>query len=154
MGPVTSFKHRLAMTRLASDSSPLLETMDLEGRRAGLSYSIETLREFHRLFRPDPDLFFIMGMVLKFQSHWFFGIREGNILEFTCLLAMAWLAGFLVPGAPGGLGIRETMIVVLFSPLIGTGASIGLGVTLRMTTSLGDLVAFSVGMFMRKNLQT
>ena len=61
-GPVTSFKHRLAMTRLASDSSPLLEAMDLEGRRAGHSYSIETLREFHRIFRPDPDVFFIMGM--------------------------------------------------------------------------------------------
>jgi len=50
------------MTRLASDGSPLLETMDLEGRRAGHSYSIETLREFHRIFRPDPDLFFILGM--------------------------------------------------------------------------------------------
>ena len=60
--PLTSFKHRLAMTRLASDSSPLLEAMDLEGRRTGHSYSIETLREFHRIFRPDPDLFFIMGM--------------------------------------------------------------------------------------------
>ena len=50
------------MTRLASDSSPLLEVMDLEGRRAGHSYSIETLREFHRIFRPNPDLFFILGM--------------------------------------------------------------------------------------------
>ncbi|HIJ58737.1 MAG TPA: nicotinate (nicotinamide) nucleotide adenylyltransferase [Deltaproteobacteria bacterium] len=60
--PVISFKHRLAMTRLASDSSPLLETMDLEGRRAGHSYSIETLREFHRIFPPNPEFFFIMGM--------------------------------------------------------------------------------------------
>jgi len=60
--PVISFKHRLAMTRLASDSSPLLETMDLEGRRAGHSYSIETLREFHRIFPPNPEFFFILGM--------------------------------------------------------------------------------------------
>ena len=60
--PVISFKHRLTMTRLASDSSPLIETMDLEGRRAGHSYSIETLREFHRIFPPDPEFFFILGM--------------------------------------------------------------------------------------------
>jgi len=60
--PVTSFKHRLAMTRLAADISPYMEAVDLEGRRAGHSYSIETLREFHRIFRPDPDLFFILGM--------------------------------------------------------------------------------------------
>ncbi len=50
------------MTRLAADISPYIEAVDLEGRRAGHSYSIETLREFHRIFRPDPDLFFIMGM--------------------------------------------------------------------------------------------
>lgn len=60
--PVTSFKHRLAMTRLAADISPYIEAVDLEGRRAGHSYSIETLREFYRIFGRDADLFFILGM--------------------------------------------------------------------------------------------
>ena len=60
--PVTSFKHRLAMTRLAADISPCLEAVDLEGRRPGHSYSIETLREFYRIFGPDADIFFILGM--------------------------------------------------------------------------------------------
>jgi nicotinate-nucleotide adenylyltransferase len=60
--PVTSFKHRLAMTRLAADSSPFLEAADLEGRRPGHSYSIETLREFTRIFPPHTDIFFILGV--------------------------------------------------------------------------------------------
>jgi len=60
--PVTSFKHRLAMTRLAADISPYIEAVDLEGRRAGHSYSIETLREFYRIFGRDADLLFILGM--------------------------------------------------------------------------------------------
>ena len=60
--PVTSFKHRLAMTRLSADISPYIEAVDLEGRRAGHSYSIETLREFYRIFGRDADLFFILGM--------------------------------------------------------------------------------------------
>jgi nicotinate-nucleotide adenylyltransferase len=59
--PVTAFHHRLAMTRLAVSACPNLEAMDLEGRRQGLSYSIETLREFHQLFSSDLDLFFILG---------------------------------------------------------------------------------------------
>ncbi len=60
--PVTPFDHRLSMTRLAIVGSSLLNAMDLEGNRAGPSYSIETLKEFHAIFKPDPDLFFILGI--------------------------------------------------------------------------------------------
>lgn len=59
---VAPFHHRLAMTQLGAKESPLLEAMDLEGRRGGLSYSIETLREFHRTFGPGLELFFILGV--------------------------------------------------------------------------------------------
>ncbi len=60
--PVTPFHHRLAMTRLAAEETPILEAQDLEGRRQGLSYSIETLKEFHKLFKANLELFFIIGM--------------------------------------------------------------------------------------------
>ncbi len=60
--PVSPFCDRLATTRKAAEASPLLEAMDLEGRRQGHSYSIETLREFHRLYGPDLELYFILGM--------------------------------------------------------------------------------------------
>jgi nicotinate-nucleotide adenylyltransferase len=60
--PITPFHHRLAMTQLAAKESPMLEVLDLEGRRQGLSYSIETLRECHQIFKPSPILFFILGM--------------------------------------------------------------------------------------------
>jgi len=59
---VTPFDHRLTMTRLAIGGSSLLDALDLEGRRAGPSYSIETLKELHSIFKPDPDLFFILGI--------------------------------------------------------------------------------------------
>lgn len=60
--PVTPFHHRLKMTQLGAEESSLLDVLDLEGKRAGLSYSIETLRELHHIFSPDPELFFILGM--------------------------------------------------------------------------------------------
>jgi nicotinate-nucleotide adenylyltransferase len=59
--PVTPFHHRLTMARLAVGDSPLLDVLDLEGKRRGLSYSIETLKEFHVMFSPDPELFFVVG---------------------------------------------------------------------------------------------
>ena len=60
--PVSSFEHRMAMIQLAVEGSPLLEALDLEGRRQGLSYSIETLREFRQLFKGNFELFFIIGI--------------------------------------------------------------------------------------------
>lgn len=59
--PIADFSHRFEMVRLASEISPLLEVWDLEGKRPGLSYSIETLREFHSSFGPGLELFFIIG---------------------------------------------------------------------------------------------
>lgn len=59
---VTPFRHRLAMALLATKDVPLLEVMDLESKRQGPSYSIETLKELNTIFRPDPDLFFIIGV--------------------------------------------------------------------------------------------
>jgi nicotinate-nucleotide adenylyltransferase len=60
--PISAFQHRMAMTRMAVKGSPLLEALDLEAHRQGRSYSIETLKEFRRLFKGDFELFFIIGM--------------------------------------------------------------------------------------------
>jgi nicotinate-nucleotide adenylyltransferase len=59
--PVTPFHHRLAMTTLGIGASSLLEAQDLEGKRPGLSFSIETLRSLQGVMDPKPELFFIVG---------------------------------------------------------------------------------------------
>lgn len=58
---IVDFSHRLEMTRLASELSPMLKVWDIEGQRSGPSYSIDTLRLFHSHFGPDLELFFIIG---------------------------------------------------------------------------------------------
>ncbi len=59
---VTPFEVRLAMTRLAVGRHPRLKVYDLEGRRPGKSYSIETLRQLRQEFGPEAELFFILGL--------------------------------------------------------------------------------------------
>jgi len=96
--------------------------------------------------------FWMMGVILKLQAVWFFDVAEGSIFQLTCLFTIAWLAGYLVPGAPGGLGVREAIMVMVLSPLLGAGAAVGLSLTLRLTTTLGDAVAFALGILGRKYL--
>ncbi len=59
---ITPFPDRLAMARIGVRDSLLLDVLDLEGRRKGPSYSIETLREIQQLFNNNVDIFFIIGM--------------------------------------------------------------------------------------------
>jgi uncharacterized membrane protein YbhN (UPF0104 family) len=64
--------------------------------------------------------------------------------QFSWGFALAWVLGFVVPGAPGGIGIRETVFVGLYGYALGEGVAIGLAAVLRVVTSAGDLATFSL----------
>ncbi len=65
--PVSAFRHRMAMAELAAEKSPLLDVLDLEGRRPGISYSIETLKELNAIFSEAEDIYFIVGTDAFFE---------------------------------------------------------------------------------------
>lgn len=55
-----SFAERLKMVELAVHGNPFFSVSDLEGKREGKSYSIDTLHLFRKLY-PKDEFFFIMG---------------------------------------------------------------------------------------------
>lgn len=58
---ISPFIHRLEMIRLAVGEDPLLDVLDLEGRRKGRSYTVQTLKELREIHSKDLELFFIIG---------------------------------------------------------------------------------------------
>jgi uncharacterized membrane protein YbhN (UPF0104 family) len=59
---------------------------------------------------------------------------------------IAWLAGFAIPGAPGGIGVREGALVLLLSGHPGgEAAGLALGIGMRAVTVLGDILSGAVG---------
>lgn len=61
--------------------------------------------------------------------------------------ALSWLAGYIVPISPGGLGVREAVYAALLAGLAGTSgrADPALGaLAMRLVTSLAELLAFLV----------
>ncbi len=56
----TAVTHRLEMVRLAVAGNPALEVSDIEAKRPGPHYSVETLAEI-KSARPGDDLFFLIG---------------------------------------------------------------------------------------------
>jgi dolichol-phosphate mannosyltransferase len=58
--------------------------------------------------------------------------------------ALSWLAGVLVPIAPGGLGVRDAALALGLAPVLGAGAATGLAVTLRVVGFAGEVMAYVI----------
>ena len=59
--PIISTKHRWNMVKLAVADNPSFALSDIEIRREGASYSIETISHYHRNLQKGERLFFIIG---------------------------------------------------------------------------------------------
>lgn len=62
--------------------------------------------------------------------------------------ALSWLAGYIVPGAPGGIGIREVVLVWLLEAECLPEIVILAAVLLRVCVILGDFLSFLGAVFM------
>lgn len=92
-----------------------------------------------------PCLFLTLGGIISLIGLFEFG-KDGNLLAVSGIFAVSWLAGFLVPGAPAGLGIREAMLITLLEPIYGAGAALSLTILFRIIGSVGDFLGFLFGM--------
>lgn len=79
---------RLTMTKLSVRGNPGLRVSDIEIRRKGLSFTVDTVRTFHRKF-PASELFLIIGSDSLHQFH--------SWKDPQAILAMATLAVYRRP---------------------------------------------------------
>lgn len=58
---VTPFHHRVAMARLGTEGMPRTEVLEMEGRREGPSYTVDTLDALRRLYPPGTRFHLVLG---------------------------------------------------------------------------------------------
>lgn len=58
---VTSPTHRLNMVKLAVASNPKFEACSIEVEREGYTYTVDTLKELHRIYPPETEFYYIIG---------------------------------------------------------------------------------------------
>jgi glycosyltransferase 2 family protein len=66
----------------------------------------------------------------------------------VAIFALAWVVGFVTPGAPGGLGVREALMVLMLAPLYTAASASVLVIAFRIATTLGDALTLVVGLAM------
>jgi glycosyltransferase 2 family protein len=63
--------------------------------------------------------------------------------------AFAWSVGFLIIFAPGGLGVREVLLIATLSPLVGTATATAVALVSRVLTTVTDLLSAGLGAVLR-----
>ena len=71
--------------------------------------------------------------------------------SYVGLFAAAWVVGFVTPGAPAGLGVRELLLVAGLQPLAGPAVALALALTFRVVTTLGDALGGLIGLLVARN---
>lgn len=80
------------------------------------------------------------------------GQTDIPLVAFGLAYLMAWLAGFTIPGAPGGIGVREGVLVLLLAGHAdGEAAGLALGIGMRAVTILGDIFSGATGYWLGRS---
>lgn len=69
-------------------------------------------------------------------------ISNNLILPVIGMYTLSWIVGFLTPGAPAGLGIREAIMSTLLIGIVEAELVITAVLLYRIATIMGDVVAF------------
>jgi hypothetical protein len=76
-----------------------------------------------------------------------------NSITMIIIFTLSWLVGLVTPGAPAGFGVRETVMILLVTPLIGENGALAIALTSRMVTVLGDIFFFIQSLFYKAKSQ-
>lgn len=74
--------------------------------------------------------------------------EESSAVPMGVVLAasvLAWLAGFVTPGSPGGLGVREVVLSVALAGWVEPAVAVSAAAAFRVLTIGGDLLVFAGG---------
>lgn len=86
---------------------------------------------------------FILGATaLYLLCSAFAGTFGATWLSILGIYTAAWLLGFIMPGAPAGLGVRELALLVGLSPIYGEQQAMEAAAILRLVTTSGDGIVF------------
>lgn len=87
-------------------------------------------------------LFYLVFHSLAVASFLVFMPATSDIFMVAAFLLISWIVGFCVPGAPGGLGVREAAFIYMVSELtqlIAPGEAVICIALFRLVTTMGDI---------------
>ena len=83
-------------------------------------------------------LFFFILALIAAGCAMIFGADMRMAFDVAALFLLAWLIGFITPGAPGGIGVREASLLIATTAIMGAGPALLFAAATRIVTLGGD----------------
>jgi hypothetical protein len=77
-------------------------------------------------------------------------IPTENVAQFLGAYLFSWMIGFITPGSPGGIGVREAVMMLICGTFLDTPSIVLYIVTMRLISTIADVAAFAVGVLYQK----
>jgi uncharacterized membrane protein YbhN (UPF0104 family) len=87
-----------------------------------------------------------VGAGLTVLAGGLFPAQSHDFALLTAAFTIAWAIGFVTPGAPAGLGVREALLLLMLTQPLGAADASLLILALRVATTLGDMLCFVAGL--------
>ena len=151
---LADFAHRYAMVKIAIRGNPLFAVSDVEMRRGGKSYSIDTIHMLRAEYGADSNLYFIVGAdMVRALPTW----KHVDELIKLCRFAVVVRPGYdyradleAIKGRMGAAFVRETKRHIVTIPPIGVSAT-QLRRRLRAGKSIRYMAPEGVERYIRKH---
>ena len=94
--------------------------------------------------------FFVLGLALLVVCRVLGPSGRPDYLLLTGAFALAWLAGYLAPGLPAGMGAREGVLSALLADQFPGSELLNILLGMRLATVLGDVLSFALGLWLAR----
>ena len=138
---ITEARHRLAMVQLAVKDNPHFDVTDIEVRRSGPSYTVDTLQELHELYS-DAELIVILGLdALREIDRWH---QPSRVFQMASVAGMARPGATLdpsvlhaaIPGASSRMCLLDSALIDISGTDIRRRASAGQSIRYRVPVAV------------------
>ncbi len=93
---------------------------------------------------------FVSAVLMVFVFSLLGAVDKSGAIMIMVAYWVSWLLGYVVPGAPGGLGVREMVFLLLLNHHFPEWQILTAAVTNRLFTTLGDFLFFLQAMWLER----
>lgn len=94
--------------------------------------------------------FIISGFILMQIFVELFEYNHFSFLNFVSIISISWVIGFVIPGAPAGLGVREITLISLLTLIMPVSLSISCSIIYRLLSLFTDAILFTISILIKK----
>ncbi|MDR2528855.1 MAG: hypothetical protein LBD04_07555 [Synergistaceae bacterium] len=87
-------------------------------------------------------IFYVLLLIVR-NSGPHYPVYSYNFFQIAGLYTLAWLIGYLIPGASGGIGVREAMLLTLFRSFAAQETILTTALLLRTLSILSEVFAYA-----------